>query len=151
MDEIVKCVMEKGGGPKPLMASFLGQDPTDSGYVNEGVFRDILHNFIGYNLSEHQIITVVRAYRSCNRISPSLPTDKLYSVIQAELKRINFQFFDNLYMNLCEKDIDGTGKLSKEALRISLCSGLRSAKAQLRMHNVNHLIEMLLKRYLKKK
>jgi hypothetical protein len=49
-------------------------------------------------------------------------------------------------MTLREKDSAGTGKLAKETIRINLVSGCSAAKSQLRLHNVNHLIGMLIKR-----
>lgn len=145
MDEVVNCVQENGG-VKPMMAQFLSHDQQDTGYIREPLFREILHNFVGYNLSEHQIITIVRAFQSKDQFNPSLPTEKLFSILQTELKRINFQFFDQLYMNLREKDLEGKGKLPKSVIRINLVSGCAAAKSQLRLHNVNHIIEMLFKR-----
>ena len=38
MDDIIKCVHEKGG-IKPMMAQFLYKDPDDTGYINESTFR----------------------------------------------------------------------------------------------------------------
>ena len=144
IEEVIKCVGEKGG-VKPMMADFLGHDPDDSGFVNERIFREILHNYVGYNLSEHQIITIIRAFRNQDQLVPSLPTDKLYSILQAELKKINFQFFDQLYASFKEKDIEGKGFLSKEEIRINLVSGFRASKSTLKSHYVNHIVEMLMK------
>ena len=81
-----------------MMSDFLNQDPDDTGHVAENIFRDIIQNYVGYNLSEHQVITIVRRFRNPDFQFPSLPTDKLYAILQAELKRINFQFFEYLYM-----------------------------------------------------
>ena len=81
-----------------MMSDFLNQDPDDTGHVAENIFRDIIQNYVGYNLSEHQVITIVRRFRNPDFRFPSLPTDKLYAILQAELKRINFQFFEYLYM-----------------------------------------------------
>ena len=82
-----------------MMSDFLHQDPEDTGHVNETIFRDVLQEYVGYNLSEHQIITIVRKFRNPDFQPPSLPIQKLYAILQAELKRINFQFFENLYMS----------------------------------------------------
>ena len=82
-------------------------------------------------------------------MSPFLPTDELYSILQAELKRINFQFFDQLEMNLKEKDVNGTGMLSKDVLRINLVSGFGAAKSQLRSNYINHVVKMLMNRCVK--
>jgi len=87
----------------------------------------------------------VRAYQSAERRQPSLPTERLYSLLQSELKKINFQFFDLLTMNLQEKDIKGTGKLPKSTIRISLVSGFGASKSSLKSHYVNHVVEMLMK------
>ena len=111
-------------------------------------FRDILHHYIGYNLSEHQIVTIIRAFQSRDALNPSLPTENLYSILQTELKRINFQFFDQLEMNLKEKDVNETGMLSKQLLRINLISGFGVSKSQLRLHYINHVVGMLMNRYL---
>ena len=110
------------------------------------LFRDILHKYVGYNLSEHQIITIIRAFQSKDHLNPSLPTDQLYSILQSELKRINFQFFDQLEMNLKEKDPNGSGMIPKEIIRINLVSGFGAAKSQLRLHYINHVIGMLMNR-----
>jgi hypothetical protein len=50
-------------------------------------FRDVLHTFVGYDLSEHQLITVVRRYRSGESISPSLPLDTLFSILQVSTQK----------------------------------------------------------------
>ena len=57
LTEVIRCV-EENGGIKAMMATFLAKDPDDSGYVMESTFRDILHGFVGYNLSEHQVISI---------------------------------------------------------------------------------------------
>ena len=106
-----------------------------------------MHEFVGFNLSEHQIITIVRAFQSEERRSPHLPTEKLFSVLQSELKKINFQFFDLLLMNMREKDLEGSGKLPKETIRINLVSGFGASKSHVKSHYVNHIVEMLIKRY----
>ena len=129
-----------------MMSDYLGHDPDDSGYVREDIFREILQNYVGYNLSEHQIITIVRKFRSRDAKHPSLPTDKLYSILQAELKRINFQFFDHLFMTFKEKDLNQTGRLPKDTIRISLVSNFGASKSHLKSHYVNHIVEMLMKR-----
>ena len=113
----------------------------------ESIFRDILHEFVGYNLSEHQIVSIVRAYQSAEHRQPYLPQDRLISLLQNELRKINFQFFDLLYMDLREKDIKATGKLPKETIRINLVSGFGATKSSLKSHYVNHIVEMLMKRY----
>lgn len=144
IQEVIKCVTGKGG-VKPMMADFLGHDPDDTGYVQEPTFRQILHSYVGYNLSEHQIIAIIRKFRSTERQFPDLPQDKLYSMLQAELKRINFLFFDQLYMSLRDKDITSKGTLPKDVIRINLVSGFRASKSTLKSHYVNHIVEMLMK------
>ena len=129
-----------------MMSDFLHQDPDDSGYVKESIFREILQQYVGYNLSEHQVITIVRKYRNSDYQMPSLPTEKLYAILQAELKRINFQFFEYLYMTFKERDYDQSGKLPKDVIRITLVSGFAASKSNLKSHNVNHIVEMLMKR-----
>ena len=118
-------------------------------------YRDILHKFIGYNLNEHQIISLVRKYREKDEISPTLPSHVIFSVLQGELKRINFLNFEALIKGLEEKEDslikeqkkeERNGMLPKEIIRRSLIAILGTAKSQLRIHNVNHLIDALLKR-----
>ena len=88
-------------------------------------------------------------------VSPSPPSAVLFSVLQGELKRINFLNFEALLKGLEEKENilvkDGTkehsnGMLPKEIARRTLVAILGAAKSQLRIHNVNHLIEALVKR-----
>ena len=71
--------------------------------------REILHHYVGYNLSEHQIITIIRAFQDKDYLNPSLPTENLYSILQTELKRINFMFFDQLVS--CMRVLSKRGRL----------------------------------------
>ena len=45
-------------------------------------FRDILHEFVGFNLSEHELITLIRHYKLDDKASPSLPKDEMHALIQ---------------------------------------------------------------------
>ena len=89
-----------------------------------------------------------------------------------ELKRINFLNFDSLAKALSDKEnamVKGItnkedesgeasavvpkkealdGKLPKNTLRLALVSACSDAKSQLRNHNLNHLFDALMKRYL---
>ncbi len=38
----------------------MGYDPADSGLVTESMFREVLDQFVGYDLSEHEILTIGR-------------------------------------------------------------------------------------------
>ena len=118
-------------------------------------FRQILHQFVGYNLSEHQLISLIRRYRAEDLASPSLPPAVLFSVLQGELKRINFLNFEAVLKAFEDKEEilvkegakkEKNGMLNKEITRRTLVSILGSAKSQLRIHNVNHLIDALVKR-----
>ena len=109
-------------------------------------------------MSEHQLISLIRKYRSEDLASPSLPPAVLFSVLQGELKRINFLNFEAVQKAFEDKEESlvkegtketKTGMLSREITRRTLVSILGSAKSQLRIHNVNHLIDALAKRYLK--
>ena len=93
-------------------------------------------------------MTIIREFQSRDALNPSLPTENLYSILQTELKRINFQFFDQLEMNLKEKDVNESGMLSKQLLRINLISGFGVSKSQLRLHYINHVVGMLMNRYI---
>merc|ERR1711899_434425 len=124
------------------MAKYIYEDPDDSGFVKERVFREILHQFIGYNLSEHQLISLIRKYRSEDLASPSLPPAVLFSVLQGELKRINFLNFEAVQKAFEDKEESlvkegtkeaKTGMLSREITRRTLVSILGSAKSQLRI------------------
>ena len=106
-------------------------------------------------MSEHQLISLIRKYRSEDMVSPSLPSAVLFSVLQGELKRINFLNFEAVHKVFEEKEEnlvkEGTkketnGMLPKEITRRTLVSILGSSKSQLRIHNVNHLIDALAKR-----
>ena len=124
-------------------------------------------------MNEHQLISLIRRYRAQDKISPSLPTEVLFSVLQGELKRINFLNFEALLKGLEEKEDSLTkekskeerwleededslskektkkernGMLPKEITRRTLIAILGAAKSQLRIHNVNHLIDALVKR-----
>ena len=120
-------------------------------------FRQILHQFVGYNLSEHQLISLIRKYRAEDLASPSLPPAVLFSVLQGELKRINFLNFEAVLKAFEDKEESlvkegakeaKNGMLDREITRRTLVSILGSAKSQLRIHNVNHLIDALVKRYM---
>ena len=118
-------------------------------------FREILHQFIGYNLNEHQLICLIRKYRAEDKVSPTQHSAVLFSVLQGELKRINFLNFEALLKGLEEKEdnlikegvkSEKNGMLPKEITRRTLVALLGTAKSQLRIHNVNHLIDALAKR-----
>ena len=91
-----------------------------------------------------------------------------------ELKRINFLNFDTLKKALSDKEaslVKGTaatkkqgdeetqetaapirkealdGKLPKNVLRLALVAACADAKSQLRCHNLNHLLDALMKRF----
>ena len=42
------------------LSRFMGYDPADSGLVTESMFREVLDQFVGYDLSEHEILTIGR-------------------------------------------------------------------------------------------
>ena len=81
--------------------------------------REILQQFIGYNLNEHQLISLIRQYRTKDKISPTLPTAVLFSVLQGELKRINFLNFEALLKGLEEaiKVTDDFGRAASSIAR----------------------------------
>ena len=39
---------------------FISYDPADSGLVTESMFREVLDQFVGYDISEHEILTIGR-------------------------------------------------------------------------------------------
>ena len=55
-----------------------------------------MHEFVGFNLSEHELITLVRHYRIDDKGHPWEPKEDMHALIQMELKRINFLNFDSL-------------------------------------------------------
>ena len=55
-----KIVAMAGEHFKAMMARLMKDDPMDSGEVIETIFRAVLDQFIGYDLSEHEIHTLVR-------------------------------------------------------------------------------------------
>ena len=103
------------------------------------------------------MISLIRRYRAEDLASPSLPPAVLFSVLQGELKRINFLNFEAVLKAFEDKEEilvkegakeEKNGMLNKEITRRTLVSILGSAKSQLRIHNVNHLIDALVKRYI---
>ena len=63
-----------------------------------------MHEFVGFNLSEHELITLVRHYRIDDKGHPWEPKEDMHALIQMELKRINFLNFDSLAKALAEKE-----------------------------------------------
>ena len=63
-----------------------------------------MHEFVGFNMSEHELITLVRHYRIDDKGHPWEPKEDMHALIQMELKRINFLNFDSLAKALAEKE-----------------------------------------------
>ena len=113
----------------------------------------MLHEFVGYNLSEHQLLSLIRHFRIDQKNYPSLPKEDMFALIQSELKRINFVNFEALLKALEEKENsqvkdekkEKNGLLAKEPLRLTLVATCGAARSQLRTQNLNHLFEKLMK------
>ena len=73
---------------KTLMARFMAEDcEADAGTIHERMFRTILREFIGYELSEHELITLTRHFRQADLRQERLPEETLFALLQNELKR----------------------------------------------------------------
>ena len=130
---------------KKLMARFMAEDSeADAGTIHERMFRTILREFIGYELSEHELITLTRHFRQADLRQERLPEETLFSLLQNELKRaqvgitenleifrtchkfLRFQFtsFAQLLTTFQNKDSTGSGVLSKKIVRHTLVGAL---------------------------
>ena len=48
---------------KPIQfARFMSHDPADSGLITETMFRQVIDHFVGFDLSEHEIITISKLH-----------------------------------------------------------------------------------------
>ena len=142
-----KIAAKAGEHLKQLMARFMQDDPTDSGNVTESVFRGIMDQYLGFDLSEHELITLIRKYRTIANKSPLHEKERLRSLIQADLRRDNFSQFDKLLLSLKQADLQGTGKLEKDILRRVLLSSLGLTRSQQRTQAVRHLLDTYLEMY----
>ena len=129
------------------MARFMQDDPTDSGSLRESVFRGIMDQFLGFDLSEHELITLIRKYRMTTKKSPNQEKDRLRSLIQDDLRRDNFSQFDKLLLSLKQADLQRAGKLEKDTLRRVLLSSLGLTRSQFRTQTVRHLLDAYLETY----
>jgi Ca2+-binding EF-hand superfamily protein len=71
---------------KSLMSEFMAEDHNDVGYIQERMFRSIARGYIGLELSEHEIITLTRAYRTEDMRHARLPEETLLALLQNELR-----------------------------------------------------------------
>ena len=145
---ILNKIGEKVGAEyKQMMAKFMGDDPSDAGHVPESVFRTVLDHFIGFDLSEHEIITLVRKYRLKAPKSMYHEKSRITSLIQADLRCDNFCQFDKLQLALKQADKAREGVLEKQELRRVLLSSLGLTRSQQRTQAVRHLLDALLETY----
>ena len=82
-------------------------DPSDCGIVTETTFRGVLDEFLQYELSEHEVITMVRRYKEMGEVgqgSEDKEVERLLALIQADLRRDNFSQFDKLLLALKQED-----------------------------------------------
>ena len=85
---------------KTLMARFMAEDSeADAGTIHERMFRTILREFIGYELSEHELITLTRHFRQADLRQERLPEETLFALLQNELKRAQVGFRESTPMS----------------------------------------------------
>ena len=142
-----KVAAKVGDQFKSLMARFMRDDPTDTGEVSESVFRRILDEFVGYDLSEHEVITILRKYRVITSPAPDQERGRLRSLLQADLRADNFSQYDKVLLALQQADTGGQGHLHRQHLRRVLLSSLGLTRSQQRTQTVRHLLDAFLKTY----
>ena len=122
----------------------MSDDPNDIGTVPESVFRSVLDQFVGFDLSEHEIITLIRKYRL--RVKKSLEQEKsrILSLLQADLRCDNFSQFEKLLLAMKQADKGGEGALTRAEVRRVLLSSLGLTRSQQRTQSVRHLLDTLL-------
>ena len=147
---INKVAVRVGDQFKTLMARFMRDDPADTGNVSESVFRTVLDEFVGFDLSEHEVITILRKYRVVAPPPPDTERERLRSLLQADLRSDNFSQFDKLLLSLRQVDAGvagGCGRLARPDLRRVLLSSLGLTRSQQRTQTVRHLLDAFLKTY----
>ena len=91
-------------------------------------------NLLGLNLTEHEIITLVRKFRILIADHPSGPDrEKIKSLLQAELKRDNFAQFDKVLLALKQFQIKKNEPLNKNEIRTVFISSLGLSRSQQRI------------------
>ena len=91
-----KVAAKTGDKFKAVMAQLMGEDPSDGGAVRESVFRGVLDHWLGYELTEHEVITLVRRYRAPPPPPANLDQQRILALLQADLRRDNFSQFDKV-------------------------------------------------------
>ena len=146
---VTNKVAAKVGGDqfKSLMARFMRDDPADTGNVSESVFRTILDEFVGFDLSEHEVITILRKYRVVSPASPDQERERIRSLLQADLRSDNFSQYDKVLLALQQADRGAGGRLGRQEVRRVLLSSLSLTRSQHRTQTVRHLLDAFLKTY----
>ena len=144
---INKVAAKVGEQFKTVMARFMRDDPTDTGNVSESVFRTVLDEFVGFDLSEHEVITILRKYRVVDPPAPDTERERIRSLLQADLRSDNFSQFDKLLLSLRQADAGASGRLVGAELRRVLLSSLGLTRSQQRTQTVRHLLDAFLKTY----
>ncbi|XP_071799106.1 EF-hand domain-containing family member C2-like [Asterias amurensis] len=135
-DEYAFRYMEKHAGEMPvsdinLIVQKLGQiasrnmeqikeffkrnDPEGTGKLEYDLFRNLMVQLGGSNLSEHEIMTVARYYSDSQ--DEKMPLEGLVSVVQEQLRRSNFENFAKLVEGLSSYDTDRSGFVDVELVR----------------------------------
>ncbi len=131
---------------KTLMSRFMEEDQSlDEGRIAERMFRIILRDFIGFELSEHEIITLTRHFRAPDARQERLPEETLFALLQNELKRMQFTSFAEILATFQGKDIEGKGLLPKSVVRHTLVSAFAAtSKTTLKNHAIRELVDKAL-------
>ena len=65
------------------------KNPHFQGGISERSFRSVLREFLGYELNEHEIITLTRRFRNRDlRYLQRLSLQVLFSLLQSEMKLV---------------------------------------------------------------
>ncbi|XP_075235583.1 EF-hand domain-containing family member C2-like isoform X2 [Lycorma delicatula] len=101
-------------------------------------FRESIKSILCDEITEHEIITLARYYSSEVKVDP-LPNEYLRSIIQCELKKNLFNSFERLEESFRYRDINGNGKVKKDAAY----SVLRGAKLPLDVEVINYFLNKM--------
>ncbi|XP_798540.1 EF-hand domain-containing family member C2 [Strongylocentrotus purpuratus] len=105
---------------KEKIKEFLNRnDPSNSGHLEFDLFRNLLVQLGGSQLSEHEIIVLARYYSDTQDVKLSVET--LVSIVQEQLKKNSFENFTKLLEGFLQHDTDKSGYLDGALVR-STCN-----------------------------
>ncbi|XP_028655593.1 EF-hand domain-containing family member C2 [Erpetoichthys calabaricus] len=107
---------------KDIRISFVRNDPSNTGTILYGPFRNLLAEVAEGQLSEHEIMTVGRHYSS--REQPEIDMKILLTMAQEQLRRKSFEDFPRLLNYFIHKDKTRKGMLPTEECR-TICKAFK--------------------------